>query len=258
MSIAAGESTSAVEQIAVLDHAASPNKRAVKPSASVGDRKVDEVSLGAGRIAAGSDAQASASLKAVDAVGRLDEQIRALATLGTTLAQAAVNAQEEARSGESSVEHTSRAMSESKMPPKLRARQWPRSRPVGNGLPDRLGDRRHGGSNEFLALNAAIEAARAGAQGRGFAVVADEVRNWRSSRGYRPGRSPAILDRSAARRCAPRRRSRRLRDQMNVGLALSVGATNASAPLVRRSRRPRASRAKSRLARRKCVPRLTR
>ena len=104
MSTAAGESTMAVEQIAVSITGVADQARSQAERIASATGKVDDLSLGANRIAAGSDSQANASLKAVDAVGRLDEQISALAALGTTLADAAVNAQAEARSGESSVE----------------------------------------------------------------------------------------------------------------------------------------------------------
>jgi len=226
MSLAASESTAAVEQISVSVADVADGARDQAEHIASATTQIDELAKGAHRIASASEAQAVASVESVAAVRRLDEQISALASLGATLAQAASHAQSQARSGQASVAETAAAMSRIKETTgvahlaikTLESSSSAISEIV--GAIDEIAER-----TNLLALNAAIEAARAGEQGRGFAVVAGEVRKLAEQSRAATAKVGHILD-------AIRDESVRAAEaiatawrQMDAGAELSVEAT---------------------------------
>jgi methyl-accepting chemotaxis protein len=228
VSMATSESTAAVEQIAISIGGVAQEAQQQADRVVSASGRIDELSRGAVKIAAGSNAQERASLDAVDTVRRLEEQIAAFAALGAQLSEAAGHAQREAGSGQNSVSQTADSMSRLKAATEIArtamATLESRSRDVSNivSVIDDIADQ-----TNLLALNAAIEAARAGDQGRGFAVVADEVRKLAEKSRFSTSEITTVLD-------AIRRETVRAADAivsaselMDAGLALSVEATGA-------------------------------
>ena len=228
MSVAASESTVAVGQIAASIAGVADGARDQAERISSATAQIAELSHAAGRIAAASEAQAVSSADSVATVGRLEEQIVALAALGTTLERAASDARGRALSGQASVEQTAAAMSRIKATTAFAHAAMgtleTRSRAVSEIVAaiEEIAER-----TNLLALNAAIEAARAGEQGRGFAVVAGEVRKLaeqsRTATGKVGGILEAIRDESVRAAGA----ITTAWEQMDAGSALSVEATEA-------------------------------
>jgi methyl-accepting chemotaxis protein len=177
VSTASEQSSAAVEQISQAMHGVAVAAR--EQSTGVGAVRVsaDEVARTSAQIAHGAADQAGAVQRIGGGVVRLDEQIRAVAELGQTLASAARHASTEAGAGRAAVDDASAAMvriQEQTISARVAMTALEQRSDAVRGIVDRIDA--IADQTNLLALNAAIEAARAGDYGRGFSVVAEEIR----------------------------------------------------------------------------------
>ena len=177
VSTASEQSNVAVGQISQAMHGIAAAAR--EQSTGVGAVRVsaEEVARTSTQIANGAADQAGAVQRIGGGVVRLDEQIRAVAQLGETLAGAARHASSEAGTGRAAVDDASAAMvriQEQTISARVAMTALEQRSDAVRGIVDRIDA--IADQTNLLALNAAIEAARAGDYGRGFSVVAEEIR----------------------------------------------------------------------------------
>ncbi|MBV8153042.1 MAG: methyl-accepting chemotaxis protein [Candidatus Eremiobacteraeota bacterium] len=228
MSAAAGSASVAVDRIAASMEGVADGAHSQAERIAVAHGEINALASSAHQIAAASDEQGRGALGAVDSVRQLDEQISALAIMGTTLADAAGHARVEAQSGERSVEQTAGAMERIKEATGV-AHSAMKNLETSSSAVSEIVAVIHDIADQtnLLALNAAIEAARAGDQGRGFAVVADEVRKLAEKSRVSTGEIGRILDaiREESVRAAAAISS--ASEQVESGMVLSAHATGA-------------------------------